>query len=299
MSSQQIQPTDESLPSLDLPAGALPVSHPNYVHDVETDPPEIEPVEHRLRVDFIDGGPLTPHPLHGSHQSRPRRYADRTLTEIYQAEQRYYPTLPDGKEFADAPAFLRNELAPYFAELREIQHRRFEWYTEHIPNNLDQVLDTVESLYPYDSGGPFHDVNTWIGFVIVADETSTGAYASEHALDEEYVVHEGDLDDYASPTEYGILLPAPLLAGEYNSGSQYSLIPWSDGLVCACPYKQKRPSRVMCKHELAATIRLANEDGYVLPVDDGVGVPQRARRFVSPTIAAQHTPKIPRDSQDV
>jgi hypothetical protein len=51
----------------------------------------------------------------------------------------------------------------------------------------------------------------------------------------------------------------------------------------------------MCKHELAATIRLADEDQYVLPVDSGVDVPQRARRFVSPTIAAQHTPRLPRE----
>lgn len=295
MSSQQIQPTDESLPSLDLPSGALPVSHPNYVHDVETDPPEIEPVEHRLRVDFIDGGPLTPHPLHGSHQSRPRRYADRTLTEIYQAEQRYYPLLPDRKEFTDAPAFLRNELAPYLAELREIQHRRFEWYTEHIPRNLDQILDTVESLYPSADREAFDDANRWIGTVIVPTETPTDEFANKLDIDEQYVVHEMDLDDQTAPSEYGISLPAPLLVGEYNSQSRYSLIPWSDGLVCACPYKQKRPSRVMCKHELAATIRLADEDQYVLPVDSGVDVPQRARRFVSPTIAAQHMPRPPRE----
>ena len=50
----------------------------------------------------------------------------------------------------------------------------------------------------------------------------------------------------------------------------------------------------MCKHELAATIRLANEDRYVLPIDADVDVPQRARRFLSPTIAAQHTPQLPR-----
>lgn len=296
MSSQQIQPTDERLPSLDLPAGALPTSHPNYVHNVETDSPEIEPVEHRLRVDFIDGGPLTPHPLHGSHQPRPRRYADRTLTDICRAEQRYYPSLPDGEVFADAPAFLQNEFAPYFAELRDIQQRRFEWYTEHIPNNLDQILDTIESLYPNDAGKSFHDVNSWLGLVLVPDGTSTDEYAHEHGLAEQYVVHESDLDDQTSPTEYGISLPAPLLVGKYNSGSQYSLIPWSDGLVCACPYKQTRPSRVTCKHEIAATIRLAEENQYVLPVDIGVDVPQRARRFVNPTIAAQHTPQLPRDS---
>jgi hypothetical protein len=298
MSSQQIQPTDETLPALDLPAGALPTSHPDYRHNVETDPPEIEPIEHRLRVDFIEGGPLSPHPLHGPHQPRPRRYADRTLTDICRAEQRYYATFPDKDTLADAPAFLRNELAPNYRNLREAQQRRLKWYTEHIPNNLDQILDTVESLYPNAPGKSFHDVNGWVGIVIVSDGTSTDTYASEHGLDEMYVVHESDLDDYASPSEYGISFPAPLLAGEYNSRSRYSLIPWSDGLVCGCPYKQKRPSRCMCKHELAATIRLAEEDQYILPVDAGVTVPQRARRFVSPTIAAKHTPRLPRTDHD-
>jgi hypothetical protein len=294
MSLQQIQPTDESLPTLDLPAGALPSSHPDYEHDVNSDPPEIEPIEHRLRVDFIDGGPLSPHPLHGPHQPRPRRYADRTLTDTYRAEQRYYATFPDEETLVDVPAFLRNELAPHYDDLRDVQQRRFKWYTEHIPKNLDQILETIESLYPNAVGESFHDVNGWIGIVIVSKEMSTDTYASEHGLDEMYVVHEADLDDFTSPTKYGISLPAPLLAGEYNSRSRYSMIPWSDGLVCGCPYKQKRPSRVACKHELAATIRLAQEDQYVLPVDAGVDVPQRARRFVSPTVAAQHTPRPPR-----
>lgn len=295
MTAYQIQSTDEALPTLSLPSGARPVSHPDYDHDVETDPPEIEPVEHRLRVDFIDGGPLSPHPLHGPYQPRPRRYADRTLTDTYRTEQRYYATFPDGNKLADAPAFLRNELAPYYDDLRDIQQRRLRWYTEHIPENLDQILDTIESLHPDAVGESFHDVNSWIGIVIVPDNTSTDAYANEHGLGETYVVHEADLDDHTSPTEYGISLPAPLLAGEYNSRSRYSLIPWSDGLVCGCPYKQKRPSRIMCKHELAATMRLAEEGEYVLPVDAGVNVPQRARRFVSPTTAARHTPQPPRE----
>jgi hypothetical protein len=296
MSSQQIQPTDESLPALDLPAGALPTSHPNYNHDVETDPPEIEPVEHRLRVDFIDGGPLTPHPLHGPYDPQPRRYADRTLTDICREEQRYYASFPDDDHLADAPAFLRNKLAPHYNGLWDIQQRRFKWYTEHIPENLDQILDTIESLCPEPKtvDESFHDVNNWIGIVIVPDNASTDTYANEHSLDETHVVHEANLEDHTSPTEYGISLPAPLLAGEYNSRSRYSLLPWSDGLVCACPYKQKRPSRVACKHELAATMRLAEEDQYVLPVDAGVDVPQRARRFVSPTVAARHTPQPPR-----
>jgi hypothetical protein len=98
--------------------------------------------------------------------------------------------------------------------------------------------------------------------------TPTNEFANKQDIDKQYVVQETDLDDHTAPSKYGISLPAPLLTGKYNSQSRYSLIPWSDGLVCACPYKQKRPSRMMCKHELAATIRLADEDEYVLPIDD-------------------------------
>jgi hypothetical protein len=53
----------------------------------------------------------------------------------------------------------------------------------------------------------------------------------------------------------------------------------------------------MCKHELAAASCLATahegdvDAKYVLPTDVGVDIPQRARRFVSPTVAATHTPR--------
>ena len=295
MPSYQIHSTDETLPALTLPPGARPVSHSGYKHDVETDPPEIEPIEHRLRVDFIDGGPVTLHELHGPGQPLARRYADQTLTDTYRTEQRYHATLPDDERLAEVPAFLHAELSPHFEELRAIRRRRLRWYTEHIPNNLNKILETVESLYPETGANAFDDVNDWIGTVIVPNETPTDTYATEHGLDGQYVVHEDDLSDHVSPSEYGISLPAPLLVGEYNSRSRYSLILWSDGLVCACPYKQKRPSRVMCKHELAATIRLAHEGRYVLPIDAGVDVPQRARRFLSPTVATRHTPRLPRE----
>src|SRR5699024_4507858 len=152
--------------------------------------------------------------------------ADRTFTETFHSERRYYGTFPDENQLAETSAFLRAELAPQYKKLREIQQRRFEWYTEHIPNNLDQILDTVESLYPNGIDTEFHDVNRWTGIVIIPDGVSIETYANEHGFDgfeERYVVHEADLDDHTSPTEYGISLPAPLLAGEYNSQSRYSL----------------------------------------------------------------------------
>jgi hypothetical protein len=294
MSVLEITPTDASLPPLGLPAGALSPTHSDYEHDVGSDPPEIEPIEHRLRVDFIDGGPITRQDLH-RQQPPPlaRRYVAQTLTDTYQSEHRYYATVPADERLVEAPAFLHDELAAHYEELNKIRQRRQQWYTELIPKNLDTIFRTVESLAPDESQTTFDHMNDWRGTVLVTDATSPERYANDHGLDEQTVIRESDLDDHTTPSAYGISLPAPLLVGEYHTHSLYSLIPWSDGLVCSCGYKQTKPWIVMCKHELAATIRLAQDNQYFLPVDAGIDVPQRARRFVSPTIARQHTPRMP------
>lgn len=293
MSTHTVNSTSESLPALSLPAGSHPPSHPLHEHDVQTDPPEIEPIEHRLRVDFIDGPLITPHSVYGPADPEARKCARRTLNEQYEKEQKYHPTLPDTGSLEKAPEFLKNQLRPHYEELKDIQQRRLDWYTDHIPRDLDQILGTVKSLIPDKNKNSTFDANNWVGMVVVPDDTSTSTYASEHGLDEKYVNHEADLDDCIPPSGYRVSLPAPLLIGDYANGSRYSLIPWSDGLVCGCPYKQKHPSRIMCKHELVSAMYLNHEDGYILPIDEGLAVPQRARRFVSPTIAHSHTPRQP------
>jgi hypothetical protein len=109
----------------------------------------------------------------------------------------------------------------------------------------------------------------------------------------EVVIRERQLsscaDDIAPPpSEFGTDLPAPLLVGEYASGGRYPFVPWSDGLVCACPYKQGKGWRVLCKHELLAAEVAERGESIFLPVTNGVKIPHRARRFVSPTIASRH-----------
>jgi hypothetical protein len=294
MSVLEITPADASLPPLGVPAGALSPTHSDYEHDVDSDPPEIEPIEHRLRIDFIAGGPITRQNIH-NQQPPPltRRYITRTLTDTYQSEHRYYAAVPADERLAEAPAFLHDKLVAHYEELNEIRQRRQRWYTELIPKNLDTTFQTVESLGPYESPTTFDHMNDWRGIVLVADATSPERYASDHSLDEQDVVRESDLDDHTPPSAYGISLPAPLLVGEYHTHSRYSLIPWSGGLICSCGYKQTKPWVVMCKHELVAMSRLIPDEQYFLPVDAGIDVPQRARRFVSPTIACQHTPRVP------
>jgi hypothetical protein len=129
--------------------------------------------------------------------------------------------------------------------------------------------------------------------VLVDDDTDPDAYARDRTLDSTYVLRESALshtqaDDPVRLADYGIDLPAPLLVGEYQSGSQYPLIPWGDALTCACPYKQSAPWRVMCKHELLASVVCGGRDSIFLPVSRGIDVPHRARRFVSPEIAVSH-----------
>jgi hypothetical protein len=295
MSTYKITSSDDALPTLSLPSGSRPASHSDYDHDVDTDPPEIEPIEHRLRVDFIDGGPVTLHEIHGPGEPRARQHASKTLTDQYQREQQYYAKFPDSEVLEQAPAFLQDELEPHYEALRDIQQRRLDWYTDHIPRNLDEVLKTVESLCAENSpNNVFVDANTYRGVVLVPNETDAEEYAANLDLHPVNVINETELDDHTSPSEYGINLPAPILTGEYGSQSWYSLIPWSDGLVCGCPYKQRRPWRAMCKHELVSSIILGHKNQYLLPISAGIEVPQRARRFLNPTIASRHTPTLPK-----
>jgi hypothetical protein len=289
----QISPSDSRLPTLDLPPGSHSRSWTTDEYNINDDLPEIEPIEHRLRLDFIKGGPVTIHDLHGPTDPLPRQYAVQTISDIFREMKQYYPSVPHDSQLADAPAALRAELSPHYRDIESIQAQQRQWYFEDIPKNLDRILETVESLFPISPDEEDNNANTYCGVVVVPDDTNTSTYADEHDLTERFIIHEDALDDQTSLSTYRISLPAPLLIGDYRSDHRYSLIPWSDALVCACPYKQLKPAVVMCKHELAATIRLAQSEQYILPVDEGFAVPQRARRIISPLTVTKHTPQLP------
>jgi hypothetical protein len=285
--SPTIQPQESQLPSLTLPAGTLAPSHPDYEHEVETDPPEIEPIEHRLRKAFVQQGPLTLHDLREPGQPALRDAAEQILADTARAEQQYYLSVPDRSMFADAPSYLHEELTATRYEIVDTQQRRQRWYTEVIPAQLETIFDTVEECFPATPGPNRFEGTEYVGHVVVGPDTDPDDYAAAHELPSADVVQEDDLDDHDPLSAYEINLPAPLLVGTYTSHSRYTLVPWTDGLVCMCPYKQTNPSAVMCKHELLATVRLAPADTWLLPIDDGLAVPQRARRFVSPAVVQQ------------
>jgi hypothetical protein len=58
MPERRIHATDETLPPLSLPPAALSRGDRSYGYEVDRQPPAIEPIEHRIRLDFMTGGPI-------------------------------------------------------------------------------------------------------------------------------------------------------------------------------------------------------------------------------------------------
>ncbi|WP_424016282.1 hypothetical protein ACOZ4N_01255 (plasmid) [Halorientalis pallida] len=325
--SRRISNNRTPLPALSLPPGALPPQDQGYEYDVELDPPAVEPIEHKIRLDFMAGGrirrkdllseynpwtydPDAPDadPWASSGQRKPLglTYAEVSCRQAIDEESEYFKKYEKEATVEDAPAFLAHRIrkaqeqpnpAHAIADERE---RRVSWYRKLIPGmTLYHVLkrSTFGSLI---LNGPSKTVddylrrNSFIGMVVVDDDVDPSRYAADLDLPEQFVIAESALSNSATDVapqieEFGIELPAPLLVGQYASGSRYPFLPWGDGLVCSCPYKHDKPWRVLCKHELLAAIVAGHDKSIFLPKTDGLEVPHRARRFVSPDIAASHS----------
>ena len=329
MTTRHIHASDGTLPPLSLPPGALASTDHQHCYDVDDEPPAVEPIEHRIRLDFMAGGPIRQSQLLEKHnpwasdpadadpwqesgRSKPvgLSHAEASRRRTLDAEREYYDRIKsDGAaNLDDVPAFLTRRLQVCRAAddpgeaLEAERARRERWYSTIIPwRNLYHILkrSSFGSLISHTVGDPVDagtliEQNAFVGMIVADDSVDLRAVAREYSVPGQFVVHEGDLSSSAadcapSPSEFGIDLPAPLLVGDYASGSRYALLPWSDALVCSCPYKHDRPWRVMCKHELFAAVVAGFDDSIFLPVPRGLDVPYRARRFVSPAVASRHT----------
>ena len=327
MSCRTIHSSNDSVPHLALPPGALAHMDRDYDYDPDRDPPNVEPIEHQIRLDFMHGGPIRRDQLLGNYnpwsykadtpsdqpwyrgEQKPvgLDYAEASCDTRIREEERFYECNSDESILANAPAYLAGQIREARGQsdtrdaIREVREAREKWYRELIPGaNLRQILK--ESSYgslikkcigPIPDASSLLEHNAFVGMVLVDDDTNPDTFARERGLDSVYVLHESALshantDEPVSLADYGLELPAPLLVGEYDSGSQYPLVPWGDAVTCLCPFKQSAPYRVMCKHELLASVVCSEIDSIFLPLSRGIDVPHRARRFVSPEIAVSH-----------
>jgi len=275
MTTRRIHPGDGTLPPLSLPSGALAKTDQQHCYDVSDEPPAIEPIEHRIRLDFMTAGPIRRSQLLDQHnpwtadsdeddlwreagRSKPLGllYAEESCRRTLVGERRYYDRVEadPSAELDNVPAFLAHRLQACretddpSAALEQERARRERWYSTIIPwMNLYHVLkrSSYGSLLPPSIGrsadvGELTEHNTFVGMVVVDNGADIRAVAREYEIPGRFVVRERDLSSSAVecvpvPSDFGIDLPAPLLVGEYASGSRYPLLPWSDGLVCSCP----------------------------------------------------------------
>jgi hypothetical protein len=318
--------TDANLPALSLPPGALSTHDHRHEYDVESDPADIEPIEHQIRLDFMAGGPIRHADLLDDYNPwsfdpddpTTNPWADRrspigldnaraSCRQRIDLESRFFDSYESDEGLDDAPQFLAHRLREArdatdpAAAVEEERERRVAWYRKLIPGaNFCHVLKQTSAGTLVPDGETLDREtllrqNDLVGMVVVDDDTDPGTIASEYGIQREYCVAESDLSNATADvatgiTEFGIELPAPLLIGKYATGSRYPLIPWGDGIVCSCPYKQNQPWRVICKHELLASIVAGEEDTLFLPKTSGLEIPHRARRFVSPDFAPSHRP---------
>ena len=326
MTFRKIHSSSADVPPLMLPPGALAGDDTGFAYDVDRDPPSIEPIEHLIRLDLMAGGPVRrdqllekynpwkegpddPDPWQREGRSKPLglKRAEASCRRILQDEVRFYQHFDDDLVLEDAPAFLAHRLRACREEddpdvaLRKERERRENWYEVVILwRNLYHVFKQstygtlVETtIGPALDGDSLTEENAFVGMVVVDADEDPDAWAERWGIDAQYVIREHALSSAQTdvapvPSDFGIELPAPLLVGEYASGSQYPFLPWADGLVCSCPYKHDKPWRVLCKHELLAAVVAGDRDSIFLPVTRGVEVPHRARRFVSPTVVSKY-----------
>lgn len=290
-----IEPIEHKL-RLDLMSAGLPSTYEHLLNN----------------YNHYQSGPEDDHPWVKRTQKKPLalRFAEQTIENQWSSESQYFENYDSDSVLESAPAYLEQQLRqcrtmadPAVGVEKERENRR-KWYDLMPFKNLypifkqDSLGELIRTNFQWPSQteslhGPGDQKTSYVGVLVVSDGTEKEAAASRYGVDVEYVYNEVEFSsrgdtEIPTPSDYGIELPAPLLMGEYTNGSDYLFIPWSSGLVCQGPFKDK-PYRVMCKHEALAAFVLSRREDIFLPVDKGIDVPARARRFVDPKIATTHT----------
>lgn len=262
-----------------------------------------------------NAGPGDDDPWRSNSHDKPLalRYAERTIEQQWASEREYFENYDSDQVLEDAPAYLEQQLRearnadnPEDVVVEERENRE-NWYDLMPWKNLyavfkeDTLGELIGSEYRWPSQtvalhGTAREQATFVGVLVIPNDKDERTVAAQYGVNQEYVYREQQFasrgnTDLKTPTDYGFELPAPLVMVEYPNGSEYLFIPWSSGLVCQGPFKQNKPYRVMCKHEALAAFVLSQQEGITLPIDEGIDVPARARRFIDPQIATGHSPE--------
>lgn len=256
-----------------------------------------------------NNGPESDDPWAGSFD-RPDgiKNAEEIIWARQRHEQTYFENWDDDSVIEDAPTYLRLKLKHCRAAdnpekcVEDQRSKRMYWYNNmtwkglyalHTEDtSLGDLLD--DDLLTYHTGAPelssvlSKDQNWFEGALLIDNDADKTAAATQYRVSEAHIYHESDFD-YAykgdalkRPDEFIDTYPQSVVIGHYANGSDYVLLPWSGGLTCQCHYKHEEAYRVMCKHELLASMIAGETDSEYLPIQEGIQVPDRVRRLYDP-----------------
>ena len=300
------------MPPLHLPSGALSPRSQQYDVSFQGGATESPVIEHQLRLVARDS-PLPrvkdllsdysfssdkisePSPWDGYSEGRKPGVVEKMEDVIEQRWSKEEPWFEGEEDIAPSAPWVTAYLEDVLQKVEEGKYDRIAqrderhyWYTE--------MKWRLYSLFTERSLGKILDGGEMVQFegVVVYDATETTAYdvREEYGTPGDWVyskeevadLHDHDMGALPPSLESVYEFPMPLVLCRFRGAGNYLFLPWTGGLVCPCPYKRSDPSRVACKHELAAAMAL-DRDGVALPIDIGMEVPARCRRLIDPAIA--------------
>ena len=218
---------------LDFPKPTLSRANPLYEYDATEHPPEVEPIEHRIRQDFAEAGlappssflesyspyrkgPESADPWASKGRSKPQALvnAQQSINERIELEDHLFKSWDGDSIPSNAPGYLQHRFAQIQGsdnpqtELNDELSSRKYWYEKMPWSNLFALFTTdssLGSLYP-DTKRVFTDTpnlleevhsldtNSFEGAVLVDGEDEIEDVAQEFDLDPRYVYPKSEFD---------------------------------------------------------------------------------------------------------
>jgi hypothetical protein len=280
---REIEPDAEILPSLTLPRCALHPSKEQADHDTEGQANTITPVEQFIRVLLLKHGPRTA-------VSKIEAYTqDKWESEAAHFRGDDHWTAWQNK----VGVYVTGQLDELKDAEEKIRTSRKQWLLDKIPSEVERHIGKAEdirnSVHRNTEYGYEGKIVTPAG-KSPGDHTPTGVPEAE-------AIQENQLDNHVMPSDIGIELPAPLVVGTFPSSSggdsTYALVPYCGTVVCGGPYFHVNSWPILCKHMVYFLLEAYTDDSApvgLLPLANGVDVPNRARQLVAPQALQRYRP---------
>lgn len=292
--TSKLQPTDP-LEEISLPDSIHLPSTTAYSQPEKQPPRLSEPNIIRYRVTDAIAQAESTVQANANVKETLRRHWDWERKHVFDIEDTFATILKHTGPYLRSE--IRDPLATFAAELRDIKANREWWYQEYLPQKIEKAIENSKDV-------AFSHSPT--SALIVSEDTYTtlnngppSRYLAQTA-DGDRVIPESQLKTGVVPSDCGFPLPLRFLTMPSSSrGSHHVFIPWGGGLHCSCEFATQN-SNIMCKHEAALLINAVNWDpNNTLSVDQAaITGPRMHPRFtrIMPHIrsTAFHTQFAPR-----